>query len=161
MSYLMPLFSLLPLQFLRESLQHFFFKKEERRKVQSEAKRSVIFQSISIPYQNHSELLFCKSYLHCNLKMLPVYEAIIANPGLTNQKRVSTDLDLHEACGCCLPVSGRENTVDRTELPARGRWSDPGPAICIPGSRWDSAPWGALGCRRLQMIKSGTRMCAE
>lgn len=34
-------------------------------------------------------------------------------------------------------------------------------AICIPGSRRDSEPWGRLGgCWHIKMIKSGTGMCA-
>lgn len=164
------LFNALVLSFLfpvswGELAAFLFQKQEERWKVQSEEKCSVILQSISIPYQNYSEALFCNTYLYCILKMLPVYEAIIINPSLINQKQwqVLIDLYLYEATGCCLPASGKgECMLDHTGLPARGCCRDlsivpfvflaHGGTLC-PGEGW--------GCWRIKMIKSGTRMCTE
>lgn len=97
--------------------------------------------------------------------MLPIYEAIIINPGLINQKpwQVLIDLYLYEATGCCLPASGRgKSMLDHTELPARGCCRDlsimPFVFLAHGGTLFPGEGWG---CRHIKMIKSGPRMCTE
>lgn len=78
-SYLMPLFSPSSSQLPGESLQHCFSERKKGGKCNQEKNvlsfcRALVSLSRSIPSP------YFTSYLYCNVKMLPVYGAIIINP---------------------------------------------------------------------------------
>lgn len=127
-SYLMLLFSPSSSPASWGELAALLFRKEKRWKVQSGEKCSVIFQSISIPYQNHSGALFYKLFILQREDASCLWRHHHKST-LINQKQwwVLMDFHLAGAPGSCLPASGKEGEVlDPSELPARGCGDTPG-----------------------------------
>lgn len=80
--------------------------------MQSEEKCSVILQSISIPYQNHSEALFYTLFILQREDASCLWSHHHKST-LINQKQwwVLIDFRVDGAPGSCLPASGMEGEV--------------------------------------------------
>lgn len=78
-SYLMPLFSPSSPQLPGESLQHCFSEGKKGGKCNQE-KNVLSFSRALVSLTRTIQRPYFTSYLYCNVKMLPVYGAIIINP---------------------------------------------------------------------------------
>lgn len=78
-SYLMPLFSPSSAQLPGESLQHCFSERKKGGKCNQE-KNVLSFSRALVSLSRTIQRPYFTSYLSCNVKMLPVYGAIIINP---------------------------------------------------------------------------------